>query len=184
MNPINDLLDQEVIAMLRRGAVGVIRTDTIYGIVGRADDEQAVERIYDLKNRDGDKSPIVLVSSVDDLFDEPTAQERALLDGVWPGKVSVIIPARHAPPWLERGNGSVAYRLPADETLRSLVAQTGPLIAPSANLQGEKPAESVEEAIRYFGENVDFYVDGGTVEDPTPSQLLRLREDGEVERLR
>lgn len=184
MKVIDTLLDPTIIDMLSRGAVGILRTDTIYGIVGRADNEQAVERIYDLKNRDGDKSPIVLVSSLDDLFDEPTDEEQKLLDEVWPGKVSVIIPTAHAPAWLERGNGSVAYRLPAHEELRQLVAQTGPLIAPSANLQGEKPAESVDEAMRYFGEQVDFYVDGGRVEDLTPSQLLRLIEDGEVERLR
>lgn len=184
MKVTDTLLDPTVIDMLKRGAIGVLRTDTIYGIVGRADNERAVERIYDLKNRDGDKSPIVLVSSLDDLFDEPTVDEQKLLDEVWPGKVSVIIPTAHAPKWLERGNRSVAYRLPAYEELRSLVAQTGPLIAPSANLQGEKPAESVDEAMKYFGDQVDFYVDGGKVEDLTPSQLLRLTEDGEVERLR
>ena len=42
---------------------------------------------------------------------------------------------------------------------------------------------SIHEAVAYFGEKVDFYVDGGVVEDDTPSQLYRLLDDG-MERLR
>ena len=42
--------------------------------------------------------------------------------------------------------------------------QTGPLIAPSANLQGQPPAKNIQEAYEYFGDAVDLYVDGGTVE--------------------
>lgn len=170
--------------MLQNGGVGVLRTDTLYGVVARAGDEAAVERVYRLKDRDTAKSPIVLISSDEQLLDVPDEPIRRLMRDVWPGKVSVIVPSLNAPQWIARGNDSVAYRLPDDAKLRHLLEQAGPLIAPSANPEGALPAATIEEAMSYFGESVDFYVDGGTITDGTPSQLLRVDTSGNIERLR
>lgn len=179
-----DCLDSEVIDALKHQGVVVLRTDTIYGIVACADDERAVEWVYELKGRDDNKSPIVLVSSVDQLYDDPKTHEAQFLSTVWPGKISVILPSKKAPNWLRRGNESVAYRLPADAKLRTLIDTVGPLIAPSANPQGEAPAMTIQQAIEFFGDKVDYYIDGGEVFDSTPSQLVRVDENGVVERLR
>lgn len=184
MDVFTTVTDPEIVRRLQAGGIGVLRTDTLYGVVARADDELAVERVYALKGRDDNKSPIVLVSALAQLYDQPSEPAAELLADVWPGKVSVILDSDRAPAWIERGNGSVAYRLPASEELRELIGQTSPLIAPSANPQGESPAMTLHQAIAYFGNNVDFYVDGGEVKHETPSQLLRISENGEVERLR
>ena len=184
MNTIANVLDTQLIETLRRGGVAVIRTDTLYGIVARADDQDAVQRVYNLKSRDDTKSPIVLISNsseVYDKIDQPTAN---LLNSVWPGKVSVIIPSILAPSWIKRDNDSVAYRLPDSHELQKLIEQTGPLIAPSANPEGEQPALTVQQAYDYFGDNVDLYVDQGRIDDEHPSQLLKLHDNGEIERLR
>jgi len=183
MRVFTDKHDHDIVRLLSGGGVGILRTDTLYGIVARANDERAVEQVYHLKDRDSTKSPIVLISSLEQLFDQPDEATAKLIDDVWPGKVSIIIPSSHAPSWITRGNGSVAYRLPADDSLRQLLAQTGPLIAPSANPEGEAPAMTVDAAITYFGDDIDFYVDEGEVVDAAPSQLLRLI-DGTLERLR
>lgn len=75
--------------------------------------------------------------------------------------------------------------MPADEGLRELLRQTGPLIAPSANPEGAPPARTISEAEAYFGDGVDIYVDGGEVPlDINPSRLLRLHKDGSKEWLR
>jgi L-threonylcarbamoyladenylate synthase len=184
MKIFTSLNDPEVAAILTGGGVGVLRTDTLYGLVGKADNEAAVQRIYSLKHRDEAKSPIVLIASQDQLYNAPDSETASLLRDVWPGKVSVIIPSMRAPLYIRRGNDSVAYRLPNDEALTRLVALTGPLVAPSANLEGDAPAMDIQEAIGYFGDEVDFYVDGGRVTDATPSQLLRVTENGSFERLR
>lgn len=170
--------------MLKGGAIGVLRTDTLYGVVARADDETAVERVYDLKDRDERKSPIVLVSSRDQLWDVPPPSAESVLETSWPGPVSIILPSTNAPRWIRRDNASVAYRMPAVDDLRALVAATGPLIAPSANPEGQPPAQTLAAAQAYFGDAVDFYVDGGVVEDMTPSRLIKVAEDGTTERLR
>jgi len=172
-----------IISLLKGGAIGVLRTDTLYGIVASARNERAVERMYAVKRRTPSKSPIVLIASTDQLFDSYDESTLDRLKELWPGKNSVILPSAAAPAWIVRGNASVAYRIPNDEPLCQLLRQTGPLIAPSANPEGEPPAMSIEEAKRYFGNEVDFYVDGGTVTDDSPSKLYRLQPDG-LERLR
>src|SRR6476620_12717223 len=48
----------EIIDILARGGVGIVRTDTLYGIIADANNESAVRRVYELKGRDDDKSPI------------------------------------------------------------------------------------------------------------------------------
>lgn len=170
--------------LLRLGNVGVIRTDTLYGVVDRADNQAAVERIYELKHRDEHKPMIVLIGDKVQMFDQPSNNEKALLNEVWPGKTSVILPAPSAPDWLTRGRNTIAYRLPDNQELQALFQKTGPLIAPSANPEGEPTAVSTGEAIDYFGETIDFYVDGGEVYDTRPSTLLRFQADGSVKKLR
>lgn len=184
MNVFTSVNDPAVARILLAGGIGVLRTDTLYGLIARADDEAAVRRVYERKGRDDDKSPIVLIDSVDRLYDEIDDAHQAYVADVWPGAVSVIIPSRNAPSWIRRGNDSVAYRMPAIDALRQLVATTGPLIAPSANPQGMQPAMNVREARYYFGNTIDFYVDGGSVKDRRPSQLVRLDANGIVTRLR
>lgn len=173
----------EIVSLLRGGGIGVLRTDTIYGVVARADDAQAVERVYEVKTRTPSKSPIVLIGDVRQVFDELDQATIDRLMLLWPGKNSVILPSVKAPEWLTRGNASVAYRLPDDKALAELIAKTGPLIAPSANPEGLTPATTIEAAESYFGDAVDFYVDGGEVTDNTPSKLYRLNGT-DMERLR
>lgn len=184
MKVYTSLRDPNVVRLLKGGSVGIIRTDTLYGFVARADDEVAVNRVYHVKDRNETKSPIVIIGDISQLFDTPTDAQVELLKTVWPGKVSVILPSAEAPVWIRRDNASVAYRLPDYPDLQAVLQETGPLIAPSANPEAHVPAMSVDEAIDYFGDQVDFYVDGGVVDDDTPSKLLRPAADGTIERLR
>lgn len=174
----------EVASILLSDGIGIIRTDTIYGIVANARSETAVERVFTVKGRDHTKSPIVLIDSLDQLFDQADEKTTQFCQSVWPGKVSIIMPSDHAPSWIVRNNHSVAYRMPDNDELRRLIRRVGPIAAPSANPEGEAPAMTIEEARRYFGDLVDFYIDGGTVDDNTPSKLMRLTSDGSIERLR
>lgn len=170
---------------LQAGDIGVIRTDTLYGIVARADNQAAVERLYTVRQRDADKACIVLIADESQLYDPLPGRARAQLSKLWPGPVSVAMPARHSPAWLPLFKQTLAYRLPAPYWLRELLEVSGPLIAPSANLAGRPPARSRAEAEAYFGNGVDFYLEGGTVPaDQAPSQLYNLETDGSLKRLR
>ena len=167
---------------MRRGGVSVIPTDTIYGIVGSAFSKKAVHRIYAARTRDPKKPMIVLIGSMDDVRKfgvrlEPRTVN--ILRRVWPGKVSVILPISHksfviSQKYLHRGTKTLAFRLPAKRSLRKLLAKTGSLVAPSANPEGKPPAKTIREAKSYFGDAVDFYVDGGR-RAGTPSKIIRIQ---------
>lgn len=178
-----DSFNDEVMRILANGGIGVLRTDTLYGIVARVGDQAAVERVYAVKRRNPTKPPISLISSIHQLFDHHDEQTIELVNQFWPGANTIILPSTNGPEWLMRGTASVSYRLPDHPALRALIDSVGPIIAPSANPEGEEPAMSIDQATAYFGEAVDFYVDGGEVQDATPSKLYRLNGQ-EFERLR
>lgn len=173
---------REIIRFLKEGGIGVLATDTIYGLVGSAIDPEAVERIYRLRYRDTRKPMIILISSLADLslFNVKLAEdERDFLFDLWPGKVSVVLPCPSSQfEYIHRGSKTLAFRLPKKEELIEILKQAGPLVAPSANPEGLEPARTISEAKNYFGDKVDFYSDAGIIEDL--SSTLVAFENGKV----
>ncbi|MBI4599759.1 threonylcarbamoyl-AMP synthase [Candidatus Uhrbacteria bacterium] len=167
--------------LLKTGAIGVIPTDTIYGISASALDKKAIERIYAIRGRDRAKPFIVLISSLDDiaLFGTSlTNRTREDLMRIWPAPVSIILPCTSKKfHYLHRGIKSMAFRVPAWAPLRTLLKKTGPLVSTSANPEGEKPAETIGQAKKYFGTSLDFYVEKGMIRGLS-STVLRLTKDG------
>jgi len=184
MNLFSSLTDAGLVALLQQGAVGVLPTDTIYGIVARAADKDAVARLYRIKHREG-KPGTLVAASTSQL--EELGIGRAYLDRVsylWPNPISIVLPAGEPLAYLHQGKDSLAVRVPWDENLRSLLEQTGPLLTSSANHPGERAADTIAHAQHYFGSEVDFYVDGGDISGRSPSTVALLAEDGQLEVLR
>ena len=160
--------------MLKAGGVGIVPTDTLYGLLASAFSDQTVARVYELKGRSSDKKCIILISSIDDLkaFNVALVEEqRKVLTRLWPGPVSIVF------------HSGLSFRLPDDEQLISFLKESGPCIAPSANPEGLPPAETIEEAQKYFGDKVDFYIDGGKLSG-LASTLIKLDEQGDITVLR
>lgn len=171
--------NQDVIKILKSGGVGVIPTDTIYGVVGSALNKKTVERIYKLRKRNPKKPMIILIGDIKDLkkFGIKFEQEN------WPTKTSIIFPCASTKfKYLHRGTKTLAFRLPKSKKLRDFLKQTGPLVAPSANLEGESPSKTIKEAQKYFRNKVDFYVDAGK-KISKPSRLVKI-VDGKIIELR
>src|SRR3989344_4090816 len=179
--------DEKLRRVLRQGGVAVMPTDTIYGLVGRAESERTVSRIRKLKKRSRGKPFIILISKISDLslFGVIlTPSQRKEIKKIWPAAVSIILPAEKAPQtFLLNGEKSLAFRMPRSAALRELISKTGPLIAPSANPKSLKPAVSTEEAEEYFGRDVDYYYDGGILRGK-PSSIISLKPDGSISWLR
>lgn len=168
---------------LKSGGIVVIRTDTIYGIIARAADEKAVEKVYDVKQRERNKQCIVLIADATavpkhaELIEHITNTEKI--------PTSVVVPASSEPEWILRGGDSVAYRIVRNELLKKVIREVGPVIAPSANPESKPPARNIDEAKKYFGDSVDLYVDGGEVPRTIhASQIIRVKPDGTVDHLR
>ncbi len=175
MYATNQLDDPKLIAAIKTGAVGILPTDTLYGLVCRAADQTVVERLYKLKRREK-KPGTVIAASIDQLV-ELGIKRRYLtaVEQFWPGAVSVEIP--HHLDYLSQATGRQAFRIPSDKTLLALLQKTGPLQTSSANLPGEDPATTLAEAQKYFGDSVDFYVEGGDLSGRAPSTIIRIIDD-------
>lgn len=173
--------------LLKEGVIAVMPTDTIYGICGSALNKQTIEKIYKLRKRSPQKPMIILISNFDDLkiFGiELNNKEIKILKKLWPGKVSVILEMKKyfkKFKYLHRGTKTLAFRLPKPKWLRNILKISGPLVAPSANWESYEPAKTINEAKKYFGNNVVYY-DGGKIIGK-PSTLIKLK-NGKIEILR
>lgn len=160
--------------------VGVMPTDTIYGLCASAFSKKAVLRIYEIKGRRPDKPLIILISSLNDLRRfgiKLNKNQVKIIKRLWPGKVSVVLPCKNKNfNYLTRGTKTLAFRFPGDKKLLKILRKTGPLVAPSANPEGKKPAINIKTAKKYFGTKVDFYIDGGELKSK-PSTLVLLKEN-------
>ena len=165
--------------------IGVIPTDTIYGIVCSVFNIKNIEKLYSLRNRDKDKPMIILISDVKDLelFGiKLNDYIKSNIANFWPGKVSIIFELDNknisnikAFYYLHRGKNSLAFRLPKKVWLRNLLKKTGPIIAPSANISNKLPSKNIKEAKKYFGDNIDFYLDAGDLISK-PSKLIKIED--------
>lgn len=177
---------KNITKIIKEGGVGVLPTDTLYGLVGLALNKKAVERIYEIKKRDKEKKLIILIAHKKDLklfkinIDDRT---KKALNKFWPNPISIVLPLSDDKTfnqsifYLNRGTDTLAFRMPKPKWLRKLLKKTGPLVAPSANPEGMSPAENIEQAKAYFGNLVDFYVDKGQLKGQ-PSTLIALNEQG------
>lgn len=172
---------KEVGKEIKEGKIGVVPTDTIYGIVCSAFNKKSVEKIYELRKRDSKKPLIIMISSLKDLELFGAKIDKKTADKYWPGKVSIILPVKKLE-YLHRGKKSLAFRLPDDENLIKILKTSGPIVAPSANIEGKEPATTIEEAKKYFGENINFYLGAGKLKSK-PSKIISLAK-GKVEVVR
>lgn len=178
---MHTISEKEIAAILKNGGIGVLPTDTLYGLVGSALSKKAVERIYRARKRNPKKPLIILIRSFRDLAAfgiTLDAGKKKTLNVVWPGKVSVMLPCpRKRFAYLHRGTHVLAFRMPRDSVLMRLLKKTGPLVAPSANVEGMPPAQTAAAARKYFGGTIDFYIGGGR-RAGKPSTLISLNKDG------
>jgi L-threonylcarbamoyladenylate synthase len=182
--------NEKLVQIIKAEGVVVMPTDTIYGIVGMAQSEFVVNRIYNIRNRDLKKPCIILIGDVSEL-----EKFSIILNDVQKNKLqeywkvgerptSVILDCSDANlEYLHRGTQSLAFRLPQSSQLRELLLETGPLIAPSANTEKSIESKNTEEAKNYFGDKVDMYVDGGEISGKA-SRVIRLSKEGLAEIVR
>ncbi|HSE60963.1 MAG TPA: L-threonylcarbamoyladenylate synthase [Candidatus Saccharimonadales bacterium] len=176
----SSLTDPALTATLHNGGVVVMPSDTVYGMMARASDQQAVERLYAIRGRAPEKPFIILVADIWQITDMTQWQEghKRLAEQYWPGPLSLVAPTTgKTPEYLHRGTHTLAYRMPDHPELRALLGATGPLVAPSANPEGQPTATTIAEAEAYFGDSVDGYVDGGIIADLTPSTVAGIVDD-------
>jgi L-threonylcarbamoyladenylate synthase len=149
----SSLADKQLIELLKNGAVGIIPTDTVYGLICVATNTQAVDKLYALKSREH-KPGTVIAAHIDQLV-SLGLKYRYLkaAEQYWPAPISVVVPSGDPQTnYLRMGLPALAVRISAAKTLNKLINIVGPLLTSSANLAGQLPANTIKEAQNYFGD--------------------------------
>jgi tRNA threonylcarbamoyl adenosine modification protein (Sua5/YciO/YrdC/YwlC family) len=168
-------------AALKSGRLAVIPTDTLYGIAADAFDSAAVASLLAAKRRGRDMPVPVLVGSwntIDGLVYSVQPQARDLIRAFWPGGLSLVVRQAPSLAWdLGDARGTVLLRMPLHPIALELLREVGPLAVSSANVSGQSPATTSEEARIQLGELVTVYLDGGTAEHGVASTIVDLTAD-------
>ncbi len=160
---------------LRSGQVGVLPTETVYGLMGCAQSDAVVDRIYALKARDRGKPLPVQVRSLEEvvlLGADVNSFAQILARNFWPGPLTLVLPffgagrcrAGIAPALLTQWSqkGTLAVRVPDHPFMQMVLRDAGmPLIATSANVSNEEPVTRLNQLDKGLKEQVDWMVDGG-----------------------
>ncbi|WP_067679089.1 L-threonylcarbamoyladenylate synthase [Nocardia miyunensis] len=166
---------------LKSGRLAVIPTDTVYGLAADAFDSGAVAELLAAKRRGRDMPVPVLVGSwntIDGLVFSVPQHARDLIRAFWPGGLSLVVQQAPSLAWdLGDARGTVMLRMPLHPVALELLREVGPLAVSSANVSGQPPATTVQEARDQLGELVGVYLDGGTADHGVPSTIVDLTAD-------
>ena len=176
-------------ALLMRGALVALPTETVYGLAGRSDDPTVLKRIYAAKNRPGNNPLILHCSDLDMVQEVAQLDGEALLlaEAFWPGPLTLLLPRREGV--LDEacaGLPRVAVRIPDSKLFRAVIAAVDvPLAAPSANMSGYVSPTRAEHVLAGMGNRVDHILDGGPCEAGIESTIVGWDANGvgEVYRL-
>ncbi|TMD13080.1 MAG: threonylcarbamoyl-AMP synthase [Chloroflexi bacterium] len=176
--PADDAHTDAAAVRLRRGAVIVFPTETVYGVGARASDEKAVRRLYAVKGRPAAQPLVLLVSSIAEVEALALCDDRAhrLMSRFWPGALTIVLPRRDAALTPAAAAGTtLAFRAPGHAVaLRLLQALAEPVASSSANRAGAPPPLDADAAQAALGPDVDLVLDGGPVPIGRPSTIVDL----------
>ncbi|MCF7860379.1 Sua5/YciO/YrdC/YwlC family protein [Patescibacteria group bacterium] len=183
-------LRRRLVARLRSGVVLMLPSDTIYGLSCRADNRQALRRIFIMKKRNKSYPLIVLVSSLNmaKKYCYINSAQEGVLKKIWSCARPTSVLLKHRgilPKEVMAGSPYLAVRLPKSDFLRKMIrALAVPITSTSANLSGQ-PVINGEEAEEHFKERVrpNLVLIGGH-NKLKASKLLRIDDKGLIEILR
>ena len=143
---------------LAAGGAVVLPTETVYGLFAQALNEEAVERVYELKRRPRDKALNLNVASLEEIYafskNQPSYLEQ-LYQAFLPGSLTIILQANdRVPAWINSNLKTVGFRIPNHPVTLDLIQKYGPLIGPSANLSGKASGTSFQQIMMDFQEEI------------------------------
>lgn len=145
--------------ILENGGAVVLPTETVYGLFAQALNEEAVNHVYQLKQRPRDKAMNLNVSNLNDIYffsQNPPHYLEKLYNRFMPGPLTIILKANeNVPFWVNSGLDTVGFRLPKHEKTLCLISETGPLIGPSANVSGQESGKEFTKLLSQFSEKLE-----------------------------
>jgi len=173
----------EAAKFLKNGKIITYPTECIYGIGCDPFNEDAVNKIYQIKKREKNKPMIIVASEIEQIG--KLVDITLLTDNVkksWPGNNTWIIPSLDScPKWLvNEENRSVAIRVSSHPVISQICrAFSKPIISTSANISLEKPIKKFENLLEVFEDKIDFFTKGELGDEVRPS-VIREMQSGKI----
>ena len=177
---------EEVKNILENKGVGIIPTDTVYGLCVNALDKDLIRKIYKIKKRDFDKPLVLFVKNKEEInkFAFVDKISEKLIDKFMPGEITIILKKKETCPDVSlKKFETVGFRIPNNDFVLNLLNKIDfPLATTSANISKQKTPKDLDGLKKIFNGIVDFMVDGGELGE-TPSTVIEVI-DGNVNILR
>lgn len=183
-NQMNEICD-----VIQKGGIVAFPTETVYGVGIHFDDEEALERLMEAKNRDYSKAITLMVADKKDIsqyaYISPQAQK--MIDQFMPGMITLIFKKKESVrDSMTNGKSTIGIRIPDSEFVLSLLKKVGPMLVTSANLSQHSNTTSTQEVLNQLDGRIDLVVDGktsdniaSTVVDVSQDEIKILR-DGKI----
>ncbi len=188
LHPQSELIN-EAADIIRCGGVVGFPTRCLYGLGADALNAEAVDRVFELKQRPADNPILVLInhiSQLQKLVKRIPALATDLVDQYWPGKITLVFEAAEKLPVnLTAGSGKIGIRMPGHAVARALVnAVQAPVTGTSANLSGNPGCHRLNDLEPQIARGLDLILDAGdlkggkgsTVVDVSTNRLQIIRE--------
>ncbi|NOQ22270.1 MAG: threonylcarbamoyl-AMP synthase [Candidatus Aegiribacteria sp.] len=170
---------EKAVSLLLAGGVVIYPSDTVYGMLCRADDRVAVERLAKIKGYEKPRAFILIVDGLEmagNLTSGIDPEVMEILKLRWPGKLTVVLPSGDGCPiWVRGEDNTVALRHPADPLSGQLLKRCGvPLVSTSANHAGEDAQLSIKDIPESIIAASDIVLNAGDLPPSSPSTIIRL----------
>lgn len=170
------------IQSLKNGDPVVFPTETVYGLGAPIFNEEAIQKIFLIKNRPRDNPLIAHISKMKEAYylaEELGEIFELLAKAFWPGPLTLIAKKRMiVSDLVSAGHPTIAIRMPKHKLARKLIKGVGePLVAPSANLSGRPSPTSASDAIEDLDGKVRYIIDGGSCQLGLESTVLSLMNE-------
>ena len=173
-NQMNEICD-----VIQKGGIVAFPPETVYGVGIHFDDEEALDRLMEAKNRDYSKAITLMVADKKDIsqyaYISPQAQK--MIDQFMPGMITLIFKKKESVrDSMTNGKSTIGIRIPDSEFVLSLLKKVGPMLVTSANLSQHSNTTSTQEVLNQLDGRIDLVVDGKT-SDNIASTVVDVSQD-------
>ena len=174
-------------SILDKSGVIAFPTETVMGLGIYYNDYNAYDYLNKIKNRPNDKPYSLMLGAIEDIekYAYVSSNAKKIIDAFMPGSITILLKAKkNIPGFVTHNTNIIGVRVPAMDEILEFINYCGkPLLVPSANKSGEKPAVNSSEVRKIFGKEVGFVFDGNcpggipsTIVDLTGEEVKILRE--------
>jgi len=180
---------EKAIETLKNGGTLLYPTDTIWGIGCDATNVEAINKIFEIKKREKNKSMIILVESekrLQDLVDVPEMAWEIIDLSEKPVTIVYDNP-KNLPKELLAEDGSIGIRLVKDDFCKKLISKLNkPLVSTSANFSGEKSPMKFSDISAKLIQSVDYAVEENRekISKYNGSSVIKIWSDNRIKVLR